>query len=288
MIAWGISWPIGKLTTQGTQPEIIVFWRNGATTLSLLPLVYIYRNHLKISKLALRKVLLGALLMSSYNYLFFMGLSTGMAGLGGVIVTTTNPLINYFLLIGFGLHKVSKYEISGLILGGIGGILLLRVWEIQTDEFFKGGNLLFLIASFLWAVLTIISSRSKNHLHPFIFSFYVYIFSTIFTFPLAYIGDFFSVLHLGTNFWLGIFYLSAVSTGFGTTIYFIASSKLGSGKASSFILLVPGTAILSSWLMINEVPNFTTLMGGLLAIIAVKIIQSSPDEKVVVGVNSKN
>lgn len=276
MVAWGVSWPIAKLTTQNTAPEILIFWRNLATSIALLPVLFFFKNHLVLSREGIIRVLWGALFMSAYNYLFFAGLRDGLAGLGGVIVTSVNPLLNYFILILFGWHRVSKNEIIGLGLGFLGGLLLLRIWEVDIELLLKGGNLFFLIASLFWAILTIISSRSKEYLHPFVYSFYVYVFSTIITLPIAYSGDFTSVLQNDIYFWLGIFYLSAVSTGFGTTVYFISSFKLGSGKASSFIFLVPGTAILSAWVMMGEKPSITTVMGGAIAMIAVKIIQSDP------------
>lgn len=273
MLAWGISWPIAKMTTQSTPPEVLIFWRNLATSLALSPILFFYRDHLKISTKAMVNVLAGAILMSVYNYLFFAGLRDGLAGLGGVIVTTVNPLMNYSILILLGWHRVTKNEIVGLCLGLLGGIFLLRIWEIDRELLLRGGNFFFLVASFLWAVLTVVSSHSKNFLHPIIFSFYVYCLSTILTFPVAYREDFLVVLQNGFSFWLGIFYLSAISTGFGTTVYFISSSKLGSGKASSFIFLVPGTAILSSWVFMGEVPALTTVFGGTIALLAVKIIQ---------------
>ena len=144
----------------------------------------------------------------------------------------------------------------------------------------KGGNLYFIIASFFWAVLTIVSSKSKNLLHPIVFSFYVYLLSTILTAPTAIVSNFMIVMQNDKIFWWGIFYLSAISTGFGTTIYFISSTKLGSQKASSFIFMVPGTAILSSWFFLDEVPGWSTIVGGTLAMLAVKILQTGPSEEI--------
>jgi drug/metabolite transporter (DMT)-like permease len=276
MIAWGISWPIGKLISTQTIPEVIIFWRNGATTLSLIPLVYFYRKNLPLSKTGFLYIFSGAILMSLYNYLFFAGLRDGLAGLGGVIVTTTNPLINYLILTILGLHKISKNDIKGLLIGLIGGAFLLKIWAIDVDQLLLGGNLFFLIASLLWAILTIVSSRSKDSLHPIIFSFYVYLFSTILTIPTAYTNNFLSVLQNPPSFWWGIFYLSAISTGFGTTVYFVSSTKLGSQRASSYIFMVPGTAIISSWILMKEVPDWTTIIGGSLAMVAVKILHKIP------------
>jgi drug/metabolite transporter (DMT)-like permease len=286
MIAWGVSWPIGKIVSSQTSPEVIIFWRNGATTLSLLPLIFLYRKNLRLSGTGFFYILAGAILMSAYNFLFFAGLKAGLAGLGGVIVTTTNPLVNYLISTLLGFHKITHSEIKGLLLGLLGGFFLLKVWAIDLNLLLLGGNLYFLIASILWAILTIVSSRSKDSLHSIIFSFYVYLFSTILTLPTAISNDFLSVFQLPSTFWWGIFYLSAISTGFGTTVYFISSTKLGSQKASSYIFMVPGTAIISSWLFMNEIPDWTTILGGSLAMLAVKLLQHSPVKKETLNPNA--
>jgi drug/metabolite transporter (DMT)-like permease len=74
------------------------------------------------------------------------------------------------------------------------------------------------------------------------------------------------------GFWISLFYIAVISTTFGTTVYLYASSKLGSSRASSFIFLVPATALFSSWLFLSEVPAWTTLAGGALAVAAVYTI----------------
>ncbi|NBU98314.1 MAG: DMT family transporter [Spirochaetia bacterium] len=277
MITWGISWPIGKLISTQTIPEVIIFWRNGATTLSLLPLLYFFRKDLTLSKNGFLFVISGSILMTLYNYLFFAGLRDGLAGLGGVIVTTTNPLVNYLIMTILGFHQITKNDTKGLSIGLIGGAFLLKIWSLNLDQLLLGGNLFFLIASILWAILTIISSRSKDSMHPIVFSFYVYMFSTILTIPTAYTNNFLNVVQNPPSFWWGIFYLSAISTGFGTTVYFISSTRLGSQKASSYIFMVPGTAIISSWILMDEVPDWTTIIGGTLAMLAVKILHNTPE-----------
>ena len=58
----------------------------------------------------------------------------------------------------------------------------------------------------------------------------------------------------------------------GTTIYFYASSELGPKKASAYIFIVPVTALGFSVLILNEPVDITTIVGGLLGIVAVYLI----------------
>ena len=73
-------------------------------------------------------------------------------------------------------------------------------------------------------------------------------------------------------FWGIIFYLSIFATTFGATVYFTAAGKMGSGRASSFIFLVPTSAMFFSWLLLGEVPQLSTIIGGLIAIFAVYLL----------------
>jgi drug/metabolite transporter (DMT)-like permease len=71
-------------------------------------------------------------------------------------------------------------------------------------------------------------------------------------------------------------FLSVISSNFATTIYFIAAERLGSYRTSSFVFLVPSSAMLLSWLFLGEVPEPSTIIGGAIAISAVYLINHSP------------
>ncbi len=62
---------------------------------------------------------------------------------------------------------------------------------------------------------------------------------------------------------------------FCKTVYFIAAERLGSYRTSSFVFIVPLSAMLLSWLFLSEVPAITTLIGGSVAVAAVYMINRS-------------
>ncbi len=82
------------------------------------------------------------------------------------------------------------------------------------------------------------------------------------------------VWELGGHFWLSLFYLSVISTTFGTTVYFYAATRLGSDIASSFIFIVPLSAYISSLFIMDELFQIPVIVGGGFAIIAVYLINS--------------
>lgn len=215
----------------------------------------------------------GALLLVIYNFLFFTGLRVGLAGAGGVLVTTTNPLFTFLILSVFLKTKLKINEFIGIFLGLLGGLTIIGVWNADPQIIFQKGNILFLIASFVWALLTITSRKGISIGTPYMtYSFYLYLFCTLFSFPFALKHNILKPLDAGISFWMNIIFLSTIVTAFATTTYFYASNRLGSGKASSFIFLVPLSAMLLSWLILNEQPAISTIIGGVMALSAVYMI----------------
>lgn len=274
MITWGVSWVPGKIISSYAENEVIIFWRLVVTFASLFPVVILFKESFRLNIQSFFYAVLGSILFLVYNQLFFAGLKSGYAGAGGVLVTTLNPIITFALTLLTKKHTLSILESIGLGLGVLGGAILLEIHSKGTEKIFLAGNSYFLLGAFVWALLTLTGQKSKEKIHPVVFSFYVYLFSAIFDLFMALPYDINKALHFDYVFWLNIIYLSTVSTTFGTTVYFFASGKLGSQRASTFIFIVPFTALFSSHLILGEELQISTILGGTLAIFAVILINS--------------
>jgi drug/metabolite transporter (DMT)-like permease len=57
-----------------------------------------------------------------------------------------------------------------------------------------------------------------------------------------------------------------------TTIFFVASGKLGSEKTSSFMFLVPVFALMSASLVLDEPIEVHIIIGGIISMVAVWFI----------------
>lgn len=170
-------------------------------------------------------------------------------------------------------HKTISLKHSfALILGGFGVLTMLNIWEFNINDIFSIQNIYFLLASFLWPILTIISSKATKT-NPLIFTFYVYLFSSIilYLFFIDY-SLFEKSLNFDYIFWLNLFTLSILATTFATSIYFIGIEKLGTKEVSSFIFLVPSSALIFSAIFLNEQITFNTLLGTICTVIAIYIL----------------
>jgi drug/metabolite transporter (DMT)-like permease len=275
MIFWGTAWSSAKVVSNMVSPDVVVFWRFSFAFITMAPLLFIMKLSLKVTKRELLFLILGAVFYTTYNQLFFKGLVHGLAGAGGVLVTTTNPIITHVLVIIFLGQKISKRSIIGLVLGLTGGFFLLQGWTLKPDEIFKPGNILFLFAATAWAVLSIVTNQiQKNKLNYLVTSFYLLGLSALLQFFFAVPYGLTSIIGQNLIFWGNLIYLGTIAMALSTTIYFLATSKFGSERASSFIFIVPTSAVLTSFIFLGEVPQWYTIVGGCIAIAAVYLINS--------------
>ena len=272
MFCWGLSWSSGKILTSYGGPLQISFLRFLTTFLALLIILIFTKEKLSIARNGLTALFCASILIGLYTFLFFKGLIAGKAGAGGVLVTILNPIISYFIMLLYTRRFPTKKEAIGLFLGIIAGCILLNIF-FEPHLIFQGGNSYFLLASFTWALLSLITAKSVNYGSPVVFSLWMYgLCSILLGIILLIINQVELIKKTDFVFGFNLFFSGVVVTAFATTFYFVATSKIGASKASSFIFMVPLSAALGSWIFLGEQPLLHTLIGGALGIAAVYMI----------------
>jgi drug/metabolite transporter (DMT)-like permease len=188
------------------------------------------------------------------------------------LVTVMNPIISYAIMLVMHRRSPTRNESIGLFLGLVAGVVLLKL-PMEADLIFSAGNIYFLLAALSWAVLSIFTSRASRYGSTVTFSCWMYGVSTVLLFVLAGYEEPIKVLERSdTVLWLNFIFSATITTSLATTFYFVATSKLGASKASSFIFMVPFSAALGSWMFLGEIPQWHTIAGGILGIGAVYIL----------------
>jgi len=272
MFCWGLSWASGKvLAGYGSAPSLSLF-RFIFTFVSLLLILLFTKENLQIDRKGYWHLILSSVLMTVYNFFFFKGLFLGKAGAGGVLVTILNPIIAYAITLILAKKRPNTYETIGLLIGLLAGSILLKIWD-SSNQLWSAGNSFFILASFTWAILSLFTSKSARYGSPVAFSLWLYGISTLIMILLSDIKESVHILKIADfYFWFNLIFSAVITTAIATTFYFVATSKLGASKASSFIFMVPFSAALGSWIFLNEVPKLHTVIGGLLGIAAVYIL----------------
>ena len=273
MAGWGASWVNAKVLSSYINEYELIFLRNFFTIVTLAPVLIVTRKYFRINWKSLALAFITAIIMIIYLKFYFLGTKFGTASLGGALVTTLIPINTFIIMAIFFGKRILKKDIFALILGAIGILTMLNVWTFSLEQILTKHNIYFLLASILWPIITILSSKATK-VSPLIFSFYMYVFMTIlvlifFTNPIKMNYESFDWI-----FWANIISLAVVSTTFATSIYFIGIEKLGTNEVSSFIFLVPLFAIIFSALFLKEHISISIIIGTILTLIAVKILNN--------------
>ena len=127
-----------------------------------------------------------------------MGTDIGRSGMGGVFVTTTNPIIT--LITASILNK--KFNLLkglAIILGFIGGLIILDVFNGGINRLLFAGNQYFIMCSIIWGIMTIIISKGQeniNSLWYITFCYFITSMISLFFIDLNQILDFLASFYL--------------------------------------------------------------------------------------------
>ncbi len=273
MIGWGMSWVSVKILGRYIDEYEMILFRFGITAVTMIPIILWMKHSFKIDLRSFGVVLLASLSFFAYMKYFFLGVKLGTASLGGAFVTTMIPILTFILLALLGTKKVTRRELSALLLGGVGVMTILGVWNKTLDEILVIYNLYFVLAAFLWALLTVISSYNQR-LSALVFTFYLYVVTVLIDLFFFVDPSAIQLQAFDATFWLHMGLISLLSTTFANTIYFIGIEKLGAGSVSSFVFLVPFAAIGLSILFLDEKISLWMIVGTVMTLLAVKILNN--------------
>ena len=272
MLCWAGGWVALKILTSYTSFEIITFWRFAIMFVAFIPLLFYFNKPLSIPKKSLPFIGVGALLNVLFMITAFWGVTYGTASSGGVMITTLSPLFTFLLMVVLYRYKLTANQYLGLFLGLIGASIMIGLTPLTLNNLWVGGNGYFLLSALIWALVTLLSQRSHVYIHPIHYSFLISGVAlgilTVSTWhaPLGIIFTF------DITFWVALLYLGIFGQTIATTIFFIASGKLGSGITSSFMFLVPVFTPLLGLLILGETLRLEVATGGFVILFALGFI----------------
>ena len=269
MFSWAIAWTNAKIVGEYLSFYNLVFFRFLLGFLSLLPFIIIKKNPFP-KMVDLKYILIPSLLFFVYNIAFFKGTHYGLAGTGGVLVTTLNPLCT-ILIMSLINKRIIKKEVVGMFLGVIGGIIIMNLHKQGMVNILNSNNIYFIICAITWGVMTVSVNYAQKRINPYIFICLCYLFTMIISFPFTNLGEL-NMSDLDFRFYINFFLVSIGAMSFGTSIYIYSTPILGPAKVSVFIFSVPFIAMGTAYLVLNEPFTINIVIGGLLSLLSIYII----------------
>lgn len=268
MLLWGVAWTAGKVAAQHSNAEVAAFWRYAVSFITLLPVIWYLKTPLITDKIGFLYMLAAGLLTSLFNYLFFAGLSHGAAGYGGTMVTALAPIFTYLMSITFLGTKISRRQVIALSIGIFGALILLRV-PFDGLGFLNIESSYFLECAVVWAVVTILSQKAAPRANPMFYTLIVFAIAGFTNMIYALPHHPFDFGAYDSIFWVTIIFIGILPGTFSTALFFLSASKIGAHRTGVFMFIVPVGATLSSWAVYDENIAFSTVIGCLLAFLAV-------------------
>ncbi len=275
MLSWGISWSNAKVVGEYQPSMIIMFWRFLLSAISLLPVIVVTSPDFQKLKSSRREILTASILLVGYNYCYFTGTHLGLAGIGGVVVTTLVPVFTILLSRFVFKSILTKLTIFGIFLGLTSGVIMLQLWKYSYAEIIQNGNIYFISGAVIWAILTILTQKITQKVDTLLFSFVTFLMASIIILCLNPEVLDLTIFSLEFRFWIHFLSVTLGAMSFGTVAFFYAAKNLGSHRAGAFIYIVPVSALGFSFIILDEKPEMVTLIGAKLALIAVYLINLS-------------
>jgi len=272
MFFWGANWTSAKILTPFISAPGLIVARLGILSLLFIPLLLVKKTGFKLTRKDTLFMAISSAIMGIYQFFFFKGLATGLAGSGGVLVTTTSPIFTFILISMIAKKKLSLRENIGLLIGFISAVFFLELWAFNVSQLIRSGTFYFLLASLAWAALTVLREQIKAQ--SLLYSFYL-------TLPLPFVfalgvpaSEWQQITTLGPVFWGNIVYMATFGTLYSTTAYFYATKTLGAKTSSSFVFLVPLFAVMTAILVLHEPISWETWVAGPAALVSVYILNT--------------
>ncbi len=273
-LIWGSSFFFIEFANQSLSPIGLAFWRCvlGATTLYLV---------LRIKKISIRKDLkffflcfvLGLFNTAIPFTLFAFGghhVSSAFSGMANAITPIATVIA---LLTVFRSEKVSRNQLIGLVVGVIGVLTLIGVWQgIETDSWVAVVGIVFAATCYGFGgpfIRKFIEPRG----HPLeVAAFGQIAAASVLLLP-VYLTQ---PLTTGPFTWQStgaLLVLGIVGTGIAYTMYYPLLRQVGSAVSSTVTFMAPLVAVTLGVLVLGERLNWYEPVGGLIILIGGAIAQ---------------
>lgn len=215
--------------------------------------------------------LISGFLMGAHWVTYFYALKLSNVALG-MLSIYTYPVITAFLEPFFSKQKINVIHIFLAILVLIGVYILVPEFSLENNEL--QGILFGILSAFFYALRNLMVKNEVKTYNGSLLMFYQMIVVTVFLIPTLFFSDFSNAIDE-----LPLLLLVALlTTAIGHTLM-VNSLKHFSATTTSIISSVqPIFGIIIAYIFVNEVPSFTTFIGGGL-ILSTVIIESFRSSK---------
>ena len=280
-LVWGCSFIFIKLGLEFLTPFGVAFVRCALGAITLLIVVKLMKINLPREKSTWYKLWIVAMLLNVAPGILFAYAQLHVTSVLAGIINATTPLATLVvMLIAFREEKLKAEQIYGLLLGGLGVMVVLGIWEGIGDNQLTGVIAL-LIAVTCYGISFPYSKRNiiPLGLKPEAAATTQLIMAAITLLPF-YLYDGISQDNYRPVNIFAMLALGILGSGFAYIWNFSIIAAAGSSIASSVTYLTPVVAVFVGWLFLGEVIVWHEPVGALLVILGAAVSQGRFNRRV--------
>ncbi len=267
IIIWGTTFISTKILLVDFQPVEILFFR---FVMGLLALLTIYPHRLKTTtkRQELTFALAGLCGICLYYLLENIALTYTMASNVGVIISVApffTAIMSHLFLKEEGKLRANFF--IGFVVAMIG--IFLISFNGSKLELNPVGDLLALLAAFVWACYSILTKKISSYgYHTILTTRRVFFYGILFMIPTLFMFDFHLELSRFTNpvYLFNIIFLGLGASALCFVSWNLAVKVLGAVKTSIYIYMVPVITVVTSTLILHEQITALSIIGTLLTL----------------------
>ncbi|NNF99559.1 MAG: DMT family transporter [Desulfobacteraceae bacterium] len=264
-IFWGGTFVAGRILSPVVGPFSAAFIRFAIASFCLLMIIRSLEGKLPLpaKKHVFPLILLGLSGVFAYNAFFFSGLKSITAGRASVIIANNPIVITLFAAIFFH-ERLTLIKVAGILISVSGALIAISRGDVAA--LFSGslgmGEFYIFCCVLSWATFSLIGKVVLSDLTPMLSVGYSAFIGTIALLPPAlWEGVVTGCFDYTVTDWLSLGYLGIFGTVLGFVWYYDGIQAIGPSKASLFINLVPISAILSAYIILDEPISSSLLVG---------------------------
>jgi len=280
-LVWGCSFIFIKLGLEFLTPFGVAFGRCALGAITLLIVVKLKKIDLPKERSTWRKLWVVAMLLNVVPGILFAYAEVHVTSVLAGIINATTPLATLIvMLIAFRDEKLKSEQVYGLLLGAIGVLVVLGIWQGIGDNQLTGVIAL-LIAVTCYGISFPYSKRNiiPLGLKPEAAATTQLVLAAITLLPF-YLYDGISQDYYRPATFFAMLALGILGSGFAYIWNFSIIAAAGSSIASSVTYLTPVVAVFVGWLFLGETIAWHEPIGALLVILGAAVSQGRFNRKV--------
>jgi drug/metabolite transporter (DMT)-like permease len=269
VLFWGSSFPVIKVGLHYSTPLIFASLRTllGGLIMALIALKW-------GGRLDIRRTWPMIVISSLLSVSFFFGFQTSAiyylpSGLAAVLVYLQPILVSVFAWLWLN-EQLSFFKIAGLLLG-FSGVVAVSMESLFGKMSFIG-ILLAVSSAFSWALSVIYYKRIEKKVPQLWLIAGQFIVGGLTLLPVGMALESGAVIAWSGSFWFSLIYSSLFGISLAWLLYFRLLNMGEISRVSSFMFLVPLTAVVMGVLFLREAVSPLLLLGAFLIVLGIYLV----------------